>query len=623
MGDPLPVIVGFGGVNPAGRVSFHHAYRRTVIDAIDEKSAADTYASLAGLMNIQGSSGDESVRQTIRDNTLVRRVDCFDPERIYWQRTAHLHPADGDTLTFTLRGRDVPDEIPPGWTVKRLADGSAEVTTQDASVLLPDRRTSRVTSAGQCPKGFEPGKLYPSRSHPRGLQLTVYAASDAVQSVGIPWEQLKKYVRADQFACYSGSAMGQLDSYSAGGMMQFPLMGKRATSKQAALGLCEMPADFINAYVIGGLGGTGGAIGACATFLYNLKLAVDEIRAGRCRVAVVGGAEAPIVPEIVEAYRTMGALAEDEALMAIDGTDTVDNRRACRPFGKNCGFTLAEAAVYVVLMDDTLALETGANIHGAVAGVFVNADGFKQSIPGPGVGNYITVAKALALGRAIRGAEAVRHRSYVHAHGTGTPQNRVTESHILNEMAKTFGIERWPVAAVKAYLGHTLAPASGDQTAFALGSWAHGWIPGIATIDGVADDVHHDHLRVAPEHLEIDPKTMDLALVNSKGFGGNNATGLILAPHVAMDLMGAKWGKGALRRHSARSEAVHRLALEYDAAATAGAATTIYRYGDGVLRGEHLNIFDEGIGVPGYERDIPLRGSNPFLPYSAVPSTEA
>ena len=94
--------------------------------------------------------------------------------------------------------------------------------------------------------------------------------------------------------------MGQLDSYSAGGMMQFPLLGKRATSKQAALGLCEMPADFINAYVIGGLGGTGGAIGACATFLYNLKQAVDDIRAGRCRVAVIGGAEAPIVPEIVE-----------------------------------------------------------------------------------------------------------------------------------------------------------------------------------------------------------------------------------------------------------------------------------------------------------------------------------
>ena len=38
------------------------------------------------------------------------------------------------------------------------------------------------------------------------------------------------------------------------------------------------------------------------------------------------------------------------------------------------------------------------------------------------------------------------------AHGTGTPQNRVTESHILNELAKTFGIESWLTGAVKCYL---------------------------------------------------------------------------------------------------------------------------------------------------------------------------
>ncbi len=612
MGDPLPVIVGVGGVNPAGRVSFHHAYRRTVIDAIDQASADDTYASLATLMNVEGDPTDEEVRQHMRDNTLVRRVDCFDPDRIHWQRTARLGSATTRPLTFTLSARDVPDAIPDGWTVRHQEDGSATVTTDSARMLIPDRRVSRVTSAGQCPTGFDPGALYPSRSHPRGLQLTVYGASDAVQSVGIPWQAFKERVAPDQFAAYSGSAMGQLDRNSTSGMLQAPMIGKRPTSKQAALGLCEMPADFVNAYIIGGLGGTGGMIGACATFLYNLKSAVDDIRSGRCRVAVVGGAEAPIQPEIVEAYRTMGALAEDEALMAIDGANAVNNRRACRPFAENCGFTLAEGAVYVVLTDDALALELGANIHAAVAGVFVNADGFKKSIPGPGVGNYITVAKALALGRAILGEDAVRQRSYAHAHGTGTPQNRVTESHILNEMAKTFGIERWPVAAVKAYLGHTLAPASGDQTAFALGAWQYGWIPGIATIDGPADDVHHDHLRIAPEHLEIDPGAYDMALVNSKGFGGNNATGLLLAPHVTRTLLAARHGKDAMRQHSKRNEAVLQTASDYDTAATAGRAETIYRYGEGVLSGEDIRAEADAIRVPGYDETISLQLANPF-----------
>ena len=612
MGAPLPVIVGFGGVNPAGRVSFHHAYRRTVIDAIDPASADDTYASLATLMNLDGDARDEALRQHMRDHTLIRRIECFDPESIRWQRAAHLTPPHDDELTFVLRAREVPDEMPDGWTAETREDGTVQVTTRRAAVLIPDRRVSRVTSAGQAPSGFDPAKLYAARSHPRGLQLAVYGASDAVQSIGLPWDELRRHVGPDQFAAYAGSAMGQCDANSNGGMMQAPLMGRRPTSKQAALGLCEMPIDFVNAYVIGSLGTTGGVIGACATFLYNLRNAVHDIRAGRCRVAVVGAAEAPVLPELVEAYRTMGALAEDEALMAIDGSDTVDNRRACRPFAENCGFTVSEAAVYVVLTDDALAVELGADIHGAVADVFVNADGFKKSIPGPGVGNYLTVAKALALGRAILGEEAVRERSFVHAHGTGTPQNRVTESHILNEMARTFGIERWNVAAIKAYLGHTLAPASGDQTASVLGTWAYGWIPGIATIDEPAEDVHHSNLRIAPEHIEVDPAEIDLALVNSKGFGGNNATGVLLAPHVARRIMAERHGKNAMTQHDARNEGVRSAALDYDAAATRGDAETIYRYGEGVLEGTDLEISADGIRVPGHAAPVSLALDNPF-----------
>ena len=612
MSSPVPVIVGFGGINPAGRVSFDHAYRRTVIDVLGKDAADDTYASLAGLMNVDGDPTDEGVRQHILDNTLIRRIDCFDPDSIGWQRSARLAPPPSGPVSFVVSKRDLPDEIPSGWSLRPREDGRIEVTTERLDVLIADKRASKVTSAGQTPTGFEPDKLYPSRNHPRGLQLNVYGASDAVQSVGIPWEQFRKHVRPDEFAAYSGSAMGQLDNCSNGGMMQAPMMGKRPTAKQAALGLPEMPVDFVNAYVIGSVGQTAGVIGACATFLYNLKAAVDEIRAGRCRVAVVGGAEAPIVPEVVEAYRTMGALAEDDALMALDGANAVDNRRACRPFAQNCGFTLAEAAVYVVVTDDALAIELGADIHAAVGDVFVNADGFKKSIPGPGIGNYVTVGKAMACARAILGEDALRYRSYVHAHGTGTPQNRVTESHILNEMAKTFGIDRWTVAAVKAYVGHTLAPASGDQTSSALGTWRYGWIPGIATIDRPADDVHDSNLRIAPGHVEVDPDSLDIAFVNSKGFGGNNATGVLLSPRVARDMLKAKHGAEAMRRHAHRNEAVHGKALDYDAAATRGDAQTIYRYGQGVLDGDDLKLSTDEIVVPGYDQPVSLAIKNPY-----------
>ena len=60
------------------------------------------------------------------------------------------------------------------------------------------------------------------------------------------------------------------------------------SAKNCPLGFAEMPGDFINAYVLKSLGHTGPALGACATFLYNLQRGVDDIKSGRARIAVVG-----------------------------------------------------------------------------------------------------------------------------------------------------------------------------------------------------------------------------------------------------------------------------------------------------------------------------------------------
>ena len=167
-------------------------------------------------------------------------------------------------------------------------------------------------------------------------------------------------------------------------------------------------------------------------------------------------------------------------------------------------------------MDDELAMQQGARILGAVGDVFVNADGYKKSISGPGIGNYLTLAKAMASARAILGERALRQGTYMQAHGTGTPQNRVTESHIFNELAKTFGVQDWLVSAIKCYVGHSMGPAGGDQLSAILGAWQDGWVPGITTIDHIADDVHHSELILPFTHQEIDPASMPGAFVNSK-----------------------------------------------------------------------------------------------------------
>jgi len=608
----LPVIVGFGGINPAGRSSSHHAYRRLVIDRLDQPLADDTYRSLAALMNLESVD-----KPYILNHTLIRKIEnnLFDPESIRTNKAAKLGAADTQSISFIIKRNQLPDTIPQSWQLKDIEKSRVLVTCNDnLDVLFPDQRDSRVKSGGQLPSGFSPETLYQSRNHPRGLQLTVYSASDAINSLGIDWEDVRQKIPADQISVYASSAMGQLDTNGAGGMLQASLLGKRVSARNCPLSLAEMIADFINAYVLGSVGTTGANVGACATFLYNLRQGIQDIRSGKFRAVMVGASEAPLTPEVIEGYRVMNALAEDDALNEIDGIESgpADNTRACRPFAENCGFTLSEASQFVILFDDDLAMEMGANIYGSVADVFINADGFKKSIPGPGIGNYITMGKSMGVIRSILGDDAVKHRSYIQAHGTGTPQNRVTESHIFNELAKSFGIQNWPVAAIKSYLGHSLATAAGDQIAASLGVWAHGIIPGIKTIDAVADDVHNSHLEILLDHREIDAEQIDTAFINSKGFGGNNATAAILSPHVTRQMLEKKHGSRALDKRDKLNEKVLENTIAYDAATTAGENKTIYNFGVGVVAGEELELTSDGITIPGYRNSIDLNVDNPY-----------
>ena len=174
--------------------------------------------------------------------------------------------------------------------------------------------------------------------------------------------------------------------------------------------------------------------------------------------------------------------------------------------------------------------------------------GTKNQSPAPGLGNYISLAKAAAATSNIIGEEGLRRRSYVQSHGTGTLQNRLTESQIISEIAKTFGIERWPVAAIKAYVGHSLASSAGDQLAASLGVWADGFIPGILTVDEIADDVFTDNVEFLLQHKEVGAKGMDAVVINSKGFGGNNASASILAPHVVEKMLRKRHGAARIKK---------------------------------------------------------------------------
>jgi acetoacetyl-[acyl-carrier protein] synthase len=633
----LPVIAGFGGINAAGRSSGHHGYRRMVLSGLPASRVQQTHASLAALtgnlrkagsqwVDATGDSVDyaqqlQRLAATLEQGTLIRQLEntLFDPTQLLVHHKINLAAGADTPFAFEIRRKHLPDPIPPGWSIAGEAGSGEDIlkieVTAHFDALLQGYRSATVNSAGQLPTGFDPALLYPSRNHPRGLQLTIFAASDAINSLGIDWEDVRQAVPADRISVYAGSGMSQLDYNGNGGLLQARLLGKKVSSKQLALGYAEMPADFINAYLLGNLGTTGTNVAACATFLYNLRQGIRDIQAGTHRVAIIGTSEAPLLPEIFEGFSTMGALADDEALRALDKLDASlppNYRRACRPFGNNAGFTLAESAQCIVLFDDELALELGANIHGAINEVFVNADGFKKSIASPGLGNYISMAKAVAATRNVIGDEGLRRRSYVQAHGTGTPQNRKTESHILHQIAATYGIENWPVAAIKSYIGHSLASSAGDQLAASLGVWSDGIIPGILTVDEIAEDVTRERLDILLQHKEVGAQNIDAVIINSKGFGGNNASASVLAPHVAERMLEKRYGKARMQAYFDRNISVREKARNYDQSMLEGKNSTIYKFDHNVLEGDAIEMSTESISVRGNAQKISLSLANPY-----------
>tara|TARA_B110000046_G_scaffold47843_1_gene52922 strand:+ start:873 stop:2762 length:1890 start_codon:yes stop_codon:yes gene_type:complete len=619
----LPVIVGFGGFNAAGRSSSHQAFRRMVLESLPINEQHDTIAGLACLMGLVSSQGEiyvdlngteltlaaafEQYRDLVIEGTLVRRVEHFDSSNLPGHRKIDF--SEQQSAVFTMAKRDLPKELPNDWQTSDLGDGRVEIITSGVDkhlVTVPYELAAKA--AGQLPTGFDLTKHYNARFHPRGLQMSLLGASDAIHSMGIPWEKVAAQVRPDEIGVYSSSVFGQVDDQGMGGLFQARLKGERTTAKQVALGLNSMPADFVNAYVLGSVGHTEATTGACASFLYSLQAAVRDLRSGRRRIAVVGNAEAPITPEIMEGFSNMGALGSDENLCKIDGTTMADWRRASRPFGENCGFTLSEATQYIVLMDDLLAIELGADVHGAVPEVFINADGIKKSISSPGVGNYISFSKAVAAAVGIVGIETVQERSFVHAHGSSTPANRVTESELISRVADAFDINDWPVTAVKSYVGHSIAAAGGDQLMSALGTFKYGIIPGIKTVTALAEDVYQKRLNFALND-NISTMKMEVAFINSKGFGGNNASAILLSADKTNEMLLKRYGDRFMDYIDPR-ETTRKSAADYAFQADRGNLAVIYRFGEELIDEQAVVITTTGMSIPGCSREIEFNTVN-------------
>jgi acetoacetyl-[acyl-carrier protein] synthase len=578
--NPTDVLItACGGINAAGRSSGHQAYRRMVFDALTPELQQQTLDELATLTG--------QAQEHILGNTLVRAWDDDSETIRHWS----------------------PDAL-PGRQRVRLDANESELNKYSENNLdnginywkdAPKR--CEVRSAGQLPKGFRADNLYNCRHHPRGLQLALYAAADALGSLGMSADDLKQALCPDDIAVYMGSTAGQMDMEGFGGMIQSSLLGERNTSRQLPMGISTMPADFINAYLLGNAGSTGSNNGACASFLYNLRMGLDDIRSGRRKIVFVGNSEAPLLPAIIEGFNAMGALATEERLQKLDQTTDVDFSKASRPFAQNVGFTMAESAQCFVLASRDTALELGLNILGSVGDVFIHADGHKRSISAPGIGNYITLGKALASAKRTLGDE-VLNKSAIQAHGSSTPQNRVTESDMFNRLAKEFGIKQWPVTAVKAHLGHSISAASADQLMTTLGSWQHGILPGITTAKEIAADVHTEHLDIPLQHKQVNPDSIQLAFINSKGFGGNNATGWVLSGKQCRKIIRSAVNDDVWNKYLSKNETIRNKQQTYLIAMAKENQPLPVKDKEMPPEPDEINLTEEGMTLPGWAHRV-------------------
>ncbi len=151
-----------------------------------------------------------------------------------------------------------------------------------------------------------------------------------------------------------------------------------------------------------------------------------------------------------------------------------------------------------------------------------------------------------------------------------------------------------------------MSAAAGDQLAATFGVWSEGYIPGIFTLDKIADDVHRRRIHLFQQHKEVGTHSMDAAFINSKGFGGNNATALVLAPHVTKNMLEKRYGQSPMTAYRCAAELVQAKANHYNDAMLKGEAKPIYHFGKNCVAGEDLDMTKNSITIPGYEKSIDI-----------------
>ena len=303
-----------------------------------------------------------------------------------------------------------------------------------------------------------------------------------------------------------GSGQGGMDHYekevkvyAKTGMPRFsPMLGPKM--------LINMGAGMISLkYGLKGMSYTTSS--ACATSNTAIMDAYNYIKLGKAKVFVTGGSEAGIIEMGIGGFNSMRALS----------VNNEHPEKASRPFDVNRdGFVMGEGAGTLILEDYEHAKQRGAKIYAEIVGAAMTSDAYHVAASHPD-GEGASKAMEFALNEAGVKPDEV---DYLNAHATSTPIGDISE---INAIRRLFGEnpQNLKISSSKSMTGHLLGAAGAVESILCIKAIEKGIItPTINTTE--IDPVIPKTINIITG--ESVHTNVDVAITNSFGFGGHNAT---------------------------------------------------------------------------------------------------
>lgn len=243
---------------------------------------------------------------------------------------------------------------------------------------------------------------------------------------------------------------------------------------------------------------------ACASAAYAMAIGKQLIESGICDIVIAGGMSNTVTTEVIGGFNQLLAMSANP-----------DPNTAARPFTKNRdGFIMGEGSGSLVLESEESALKRGAKIYCEFAGASMTSEAYNLTAPKTD-GEGMSYAIRLALSNAGITPDQV---DYINAHGTSTGLNDLYETKAIKEV---FGERAYdiPVSSIKGAIGHTLAAGGAIEAIACIKAIETGIVPPTIHYDEPDPELDLNYVPNVPQEHKV-----DVAISNSFGFGGHNAT---------------------------------------------------------------------------------------------------